>query len=258
MSLDLFSKTLAQVSKVSQLVALHLMGDPLVHPELKEILDLCQKHKTRVFMVTNGVLIKSPELLLHEAINQVSFSLHSYTDNFPGQDPTQYLERIFKFTELAFEKRPKLFINYRLWNLKSKSGTDQQNEIFFKAIEDRFQIKIPRNIEIANNKNLKLKNYLSLHFDVEFTWPALSLPVLGTEGTCHGLKSHFGVLIDGTVVPCCLDKEGHIPLGNLNQQPLNQILASPRALKIIKGFQQNRLEEDLCQRCQYIERFQKR
>ena len=258
MSLELFSKTLAQVSKVTSLVALHLMGDPLVHPHLKEILDLCDQYNTKVFLVTNGLLLKAPELLLHKAIHQLSFSLHSYTDNFPGQDPSAYLERIFKLTEMAFEKRPKLFINYRLWNLNSKNGTDQQNEIFFKAIEDRFQIKIPRNIEIANNKNLKLKNYLSLHFDVEFNWPALSLPVLGTKGTCHGLKSHFGVLIDGTVVPCCLDKEGHIPLGNLNQQPLNQILASPRTLKIIKGFQQNRLEEDLCQRCQYIERFQKR
>lgn len=257
MPLDSFTKVLSQVSKVTSLVALHLMGDPLVHPNLEEILDICQSQGIKVFLVTNGLLIKSPELFLHEAIHQVSFSLHSYTDNFPGRDPSDYLERIFNFTELAFEKRPKLFINYRLWNINSKSGNEIQNEIYFRAIEKRFDVKLPRHREPSSEKALKIKNYLSLHFDVEFTWPNLSLPLLGETGTCHGLKSHFGILVDGTVVPCCLDKEGQIPLGNLLQEPLTQILASPRATRLLKGFQRNQLVEDLCKRCDFIERFKK-
>jgi len=255
MSLPLFERVITEVSKFTNLVALHLMGDPLVHPELESILDLCRTHQTKVFLVTNGLLIKNPQLLLHETIQQVSFSLHSFKDNFPQKDPSEYLENIFKFTEIAFKERPKLFINYRLWNLKSKSGNDSQNEYYFKEIEKRFNVTIPRGIEGTEKKAIKLKNYLSLHFDVEFTWPGLELAVISETGTCYGLKSHFGVLVDGTVVPCCLDKEGNIPLGNLNQEPLQQILASPRAINILKGFNQNRLIEDLCKRCQYRVRF---
>ncbi|NBV41986.1 radical SAM/SPASM domain-containing protein, partial [bacterium] len=126
-------------------------------------------------------------------IQQVSFSLHSFTDNFPGKDPGPYLKRIFDFTELAFRERPKLFINYRLWNLNSINDSLGTNEMFFEAIEKRFQVSIPRDWNYRFKKNLVLKNYLSLHFDTEFSWPGIDLPVLGESGTCYGLRSHFGV-----------------------------------------------------------------
>lgn len=255
MSLETFKTVISQVSTVTRVVTFHLMGEPLVHPELKKFLDLCEERTLQVFFVTNGVLLKEPALLLHKAIRQVSFSLHSFTDNFPEKDPTAYLNRIFDFTELAFKDRPKLFINYRLWNLNSKRGAGDNNEKFFRAIEERFQVSIPRDWNYRVKKNLVLKNYLSLHFDTEFAWPEPQLPVLGEAGTCYGLRSHFGVLVDGTVVPCCLDKEGNIPLGNLMKEPLQNILASPRAKVMVEGFRNRKLKEELCKRCQYIERF---
>lgn len=255
MSLDTFQTVLSQISQVTRLVTFHLMGEPLVHPDLKKFLDLCQERQLRVFFVTNGVLLKDPSLLLHPVIQQVSFSLHSFTDNFPDKDPGAYLNKIFDFTEQAFRERPTLFVNYRLWNRNSKKGTDQQSEVFFQAIEERFQVKIPRDWNYRFKKNLVLKNYLSLHFDTEFTWPEIDLPILGESGTCYGLRSHFGVLVDGTVVPCCLDKEGNIPLGNLMETPLKEILGSPRARNMVQGFRDRKLHEELCKRCQYIERF---
>jgi len=255
MTFDTFEKVISQVAKVTRLVTFHLMGEPLVHPDLQKFLDLCSEKKLRVFFVTNGVLLKDPSLLLHPAIQQVSFSLHSFSDNYPEKDPQAYLHRIFDFTERAFKERPTLFINYRLWNLNSKNSETTDNETFFKAIEDRFQVAIPRDWNYRFKKNLVLKNYLSLHFDTEFTWPGIDLPVLGESGTCYGLRSHFGVLVDGTVVPCCLDKEGNIPLGNLTQEPLEAILSSPRAKAMVAGFRNRQLEEELCKRCQYIDRF---
>ncbi len=75
------------------------------------------------------------------------------------------------------------------------------------------------------------------------------------QGPLLRLKSHFGVLVDGTVVPCCLDKEGAIALGNVRDTPIEEILNSPRAKNMINGFAQRELREDLCRRCQYIERF---
>jgi radical SAM protein with 4Fe4S-binding SPASM domain len=79
---------------------------------------------------------------------------------------------------------------------------------------------------------------------------------LGAQGTCYGLSSHFGILVDGTVVPCCLDKEAAIPLGKVSERPILDILNDSRAQSILKGFRERKLLEELCQRCQYIERFQ--
>ena len=140
MTVEMFKTVIAEVSKVTQLITLHLMGDPLVHPKLGEILDLCSQYSIKVFFVTNGLLLKDPDLLLHPALQQVSFSLHSFSDNFPQKSPTDYLNRIFQFTELAFEKRPKLYINYRLWNLKSRSGIEHQNVFLLNAIQERFKV----------------------------------------------------------------------------------------------------------------------
>ncbi|MCB0348406.1 MAG: SPASM domain-containing protein, partial [Bdellovibrionales bacterium] len=150
---------------------------------------------------------------------------------------------------------PDLYINYRLWNLQDTRGTSMKNIDMLKKIEDHFGVNTPRNIEVTHKKSIPIKNRLYLHYDTEFIWPALHLPVLGTKGFCYGLKSHIGILVDGTVVPCCLDKEGNIPLGNINESSIDEILNSDRSLAIIKGFQQRKLVENLCQRCQYIERF---
>lgn len=257
MSLDLFRQVIQQVAPLTEQVCFHLMGDPLVHPHLQELVEICHESKVRIFFVTNGVLLKEKqaELLLHPAFRQVNFSLHSFNDNFPDRDPTEYLERIFNYTEKALAQRPDLYINFRLWNLQAPRGLATHNQEILKRIGERFQIKIESEFNVRVKKSIPLVKRLYLHFDTEFIWPALDLPVLGTAGTCYGLSSHFGILVDGTVVPCCLDKEGAIPLGQIQQEPLVQILASARTQAILAGFREKKLVEGLCQRCQYIERF---
>jgi len=255
--IDLFEKVISQVAPLTDQVCFHLMGDPLVHPKLAELVEICDRYQVKIFFVTNGVLLreKQAELLLHPAFRQVNFSLHSFFDNFKDQSPDVYLERIFSYTELAFERRPDLYINYRLWNLDDPLGTGEKNREMLRRIEARFNIQIDPERDVRREKSAKIKNRLYLHFDTEFVWPALELPVLGDSGTCYGLSNHFGVLVDGTVVPCCLDKEGSIPLGNIIDLPIDEILQAPRSRQILKGFQNGRLVEDLCKRCQYIERF---
>jgi radical SAM protein with 4Fe4S-binding SPASM domain len=255
--LELFERIIQQIAPITDQVCFHLMGDPLVHPKLAELVEISGRYKVPIFLVTNGVLLREPqaELLLHPAFRQVNFSLHSFFDNFKDQDPTRYLERIFSFTEAAFEKRPDLYINYRLWNLADPNGTGTQNREMLKRIEERFGVTISRERDIRRTKSLRIKNRLYMHFDTEFIWPALDLPVLGETGTCMGLSNHFGILVDGTVVPCCLDKEGAIPLGDIRTQSIVEILESPKTKKILDGFRKGKLVEDLCKRCQYIERF---
>lgn len=258
MPLDLFENVIKQIAPLTELVCFHLMGDPLVHPKLSEMIQICERYEAKIFFVTNGVLVK-PEhqkMLLSPAMYQVNFSLHSFFDNHPGKDPSIYLEKIFSWTENALQERPDLYINFRLWNLQDVRGELTENMEMLKRVQDRFQFSFSQaQINVQKNKSLKIKNRLYLHFDTEFVWPDLQLPILGTKGTCYGLSSHIGIHADGTVVPCCLDKEASIPLGKIQDRPLIDILNSEKAMAILKGFQQNKLVENLCQRCQYIERF---
>ena len=257
MDIDLFETVVKQVAPLTEMVCFHLMGDPLVHPKFSQMVEICAKYNTKIFLVTNGVLARPDkfEILLHPIFHQINFSLHSFFDNFPGKDPSNYLERVFSFTELALKERPELYLNYRLWNLNDPLGSQTPNTQMLTSICERFEFDAPSNIDVRKRKSINIKDRLYLHFDTEFTWPSLELPVLGNAGTCYGLKSHFGVLADGTVVPCCLDKEAVIELGNVKDKAIVDILGSRRAQGMIKGFKEKKLVEDLCQRCQYIERF---
>ena len=262
---SLFAKVIKEVAPLTEQVCFHLMGEPLLHPQLERFFEICALENVPVNFVTNGVLLtdKRAELLLHPIVRQVSFSLHSFNDNYPEKDHVEYLKKIFQFTQTAFERRPELYVNYRLWNLPKvdeiENPVQKKNRIMLEEVGKRFGVdlhaKLNSSFDVRLQKSYKIKNRLYLHFDTEFVWPSLDLPVIGVKGTCKGLSTHFGVLVDGTVVPCCLDKEAGIPLGNAMEQSIPEILASERARAILKGFRERRLVEELCQKCQYIERF---
>ena len=102
--------------------------------------------------------------------------------------------------------------------------------------------------------NRRLGEGLFLEPGERFDWPDPAAPDSGTE-FCHGLRSQIAVLCDGTVVPCCLDSEGRLALGNLHRQELAEILASPRATAMAAGFSRRQPSEELCRRCGYAARF---
>lgn len=255
MKLQEFVSIIRQVSPIAEQVCLHLMGEPLAHPELKSILELCHEFQSQVQITTNGVLISQQKELLLSAptIRQVNFSLQSYLDNYPEKDPTEYLERVFQFIDECFEKRPELYLNLRLWNLGSE--TFNSNEAIFNRIEERYAININRNIEVGKIKSKKLLNRLYLHFDSRFEWPRIEDEKRSENGRCHGLLDHFAIHADGTVVPCCLDDQKIINLGNVLEKPLEEVLNSELAVSIADGFRQHKLVHDLCQKCSYISRF---
>jgi radical SAM protein with 4Fe4S-binding SPASM domain len=257
MRLPLFEKVIDQAAPLTEQVTFHLMGEPLLHPDLARMLDLCGERKVPVFMVSNGALLTETraELLLHPTIRQVNFSVHSFSNNHPGEDPEPYLRKIFSFTRTAFERRPDLYINYRLWNLDGPESDHQTNGTIRRLIEKEFGLEIPGVGDVRKQKSHRLLNRLYIHCDTEFVWPDPSLPELGSRGTCMGLRNHIGILADGTVVPCCLDKEGRIPLGNIDESPLIEILETPKAREMLEGFLARKLTDPLCRRCQYVTRF---
>jgi len=251
-----FEKILKQVSPLTEEVCLHLMGEPLVHPDFNKIIKICESYSSKIQLTTNGLNIsKFKDVILSSpSIRQVNFSVQCFKDNFPDNDLNNYLLEILNFSVLLNQSRPDVYVNLRLWNIVDGLN-DNENTFLF--IEDFFKIKINRGVDVTSIKAKKIWNKLSLHFDSRFEWPSLDLPYNGTSGTCHGLKGHIGILVDGTVVPCCLDKEGQIPLGNCLTHSLNNILMDARATKMKDGFSKKNLVEELCQHCSYIKRFSK-
>lgn len=261
MAVDKFRETIQQVSPLAEQVCLHLMGEPLAHPNFPQILEICDEYQLQLQLTTNGLLLKKyTDLVLgSQTIKQVNISLQAYLDNYPDRPLEDYLDQIASFIELSVKKRPELYLNLRLWNINDGETSDHtiSNERIFRYLEGRFQIEINRVVEVSHIKSKKLFERVYLHFDSRFEWPRLELPNNGTLGRCHGLINQVGIHADGSVVPCCLDDQKIINLGNVFEDSLNNILNSKRAVAIADGFRQNKLVEDLCQRCDYITRFKK-
>lgn len=257
MELEKFEHTLKQVAPISDQICLHLMGEPLAHPEFEKILKICETYKAKIQITTNGLLLKKfREILLNSnCVVQINISIQSYMDNFRDGPIEEYLEKIFLFISQAMNIRPDLYMNVRLWNINSTSA--HENESIFAFFEKKLNLTINRNLELGKIKSKRLVGRLYFHFDSRFEWPRLDTSVRSTNGRCNGLIDHFAIHSTGNVSPCCLDDQNIINLGNIFKDSIDSILDSPRAIAMAQGFANNRLVEELCQKCSYIERFRK-
>lgn len=250
MDIEHFSIAAKQVKTVSDYVYLHVMGEPLLHPNLKEILDVCEALSLKVILTTNGTLLKNKKdvLLSSKALHKVHISLHSFEANENSKEEN-YFENCFEFAKEASETG--IISVLRLWNLDGDlPGLHAENE----RILSLMQTMLPGQWT-PNTKGIRIANKLFLEWGTRFTWPDLSLPVLRQNGTCYGLRDQAAILCDGTVVPCCLDKNGDIALGNIFEHDLLSILNGERATKIREGFQKHFYCEALCRTCGYAGRF---
>jgi len=260
MDASLFEKIVSQLPPLTNAINLHIMGEPLLHPQLDEFIHICAAHNLPVTIVTNGTLMtpEKQELLLHPIVQQVNFSLQSFHANFPNADNSAFLNRIFQYTLRAFEQRPDLHVNYRLWNVSDYSDAISFNEDLIKKMKMFFDIENASELNHISLRGRKVTKSLHLNLATRFDWPDLDMPFRSTHGTCPGLITQLGVLADGTVVPCCLDKDGIVDLGNCNDGSIKEIITSDKATRIINGFKCRELIEPLCQHCTFIERFEKK
>lgn len=259
MSPAVFETLLKDIRGYTDHLSLHVLGEPLLHPDLGLLLDSCHHHVFKVNLSTNGVLISQNRslLLTKPALLQINFSLHSFER--PGTDLAldSYLNAIFEFIREATAETS-MFICLRLWNLDSMTtGLEtSRNRLILRRIESFFNLPAEISGDATPGNGIPLAPGVFLSQDHQFTWPHPSGPELGSRGYCRGLRDHIAILVDGTVVPCCLDAEGDIPLGNLHHQSLAEILSGPLAESLRQGFLNQRLVEPLCRRCTYRQRFQ--
>lgn len=241
-----FSALLPKLRPYTDYLYFHLMGEPLLHPALSRFLALAGDAGFRVILTTNGTLLgKQQEVLLHSpALHKVNISLHAFEANDLSVPFEEYLSHCFAYGRAAEGK--KLTV-YRLWN---QGGADERNAQILASMEAAF----PKPWQIER-RGTRIGDRVYLEYGEKFDWPDLSAQEGDERVFCYGLRDQLGVLCDGTVVPCCLDHEGDIALGNLFEQDLDAIVHSPRAQAIFQGFRNRKAPEALCRKCGYARRF---
>jgi MoaA/NifB/PqqE/SkfB family radical SAM enzyme len=243
-----FAFLLPRLQEWTDYLYFHVMGEPLFHPKLERFLEMAGESGFKVILTTNGTLLpKRQEMLLHSAaLHKVNISLHAFEANDLKMPFDEYLKGCFDFGKAAEGKK---LITYRLWNA---GGLDEKN----REILDSMHLAFPESwVQVRKGTRIADRVYLE-HGD-KFDWPDLNAPDGGEKVFCYGLKDQIGVLCDGTVIPCCLDHEGDIPLGNLFRQELGEILADSRAKAMYEGFCRGQATEELCRKCGYARRFGK-
>lgn len=245
MNADEFARVLEQLTGQTSYIYYHLMGEPLTHPQLPFFMHMAAQKGFHSVLTTNGTLLKKRGAeILAAGVHKVSISLHSFED---GDDRAhiRYLTEVADFTDTA--TKAGVLISLRLWN---KGCDDGRNDTTVAFLRSRFPEEWTE-----NSRGFRIRDKLYIEWGDRFTWPDKDAPIQGDRFFCYGMRDHFGILSDGTVVPCCLDSDGVINLGNIFRQEIQEILASDRAQAISKGFDSYVAAEALCQRCAYAQRF---
>lgn len=265
MGLELFEKILKELKNHTRYLYFHVMGEPLLHPDIGVFLDLCYEHGYKVNITTNGTLIKSAKnkLLSKPALRLINFSLHSFDANtLTSAMDNGYLTRIFDFI-IQTTSGSEIIFCLRLWNLGENKNQSYvykysgKNQYILQRIEKFF--RVPYEIkEIPTTGNgIKLADKVYLSQATCFEWPNNKSSDMGNgnRGFCLALRDQVAILVDGTVVPCCLDNEGTINLGNINESCFSELIESKRVMDIYNGFSAGKITEPLCRKCGYRKRF---
>ena len=241
-----FTALMPKLRPYADYLYFHLMGEPLLHPNLAEFLKIAGDFGFKVILTTNGTLLqKQQEVLLNApALHKVNISLHAFEANDLAVPFEEYLNDCFSFGKAMEGKK---LVVYRLWN---NGGADELNQ----QILDTMKRFFPEPWT-DNRQGKRIGERIFLEYGDKFDWPDLSAPEGSERVFCYGLRDQAGVLCDGTVVPCCLDHEGDIALGNLFEEDMDAILAKPRAAAIYNGFTKKEAAEELCRKCGYARRF---
>ena len=261
-----FETVLDKVHRHGENFYLHLMGEPLSHPQFGEILQVCNRYGVKTNITTNGTLLaKTGDVIIGAGVRSVCISLHSFEANDLNISLQKYLGDITAFCKKALGH--KTVVELRLWNMSRESLQDRDSlnfkivEFIKKELEPDCDIKSLAEstffaMEKNRKKNFRLKENIFLGMAEQFAWPDITQsPHTVCKGFCYGLRNQIAILSDGTVVPCCLDSDGNIPLGNIFDSSLEEIYLSERSQNIYNGFTNMKAVEPLCQSCGYMKKY---
>lgn len=260
MDKDEFNHIIEEIKPFTNQIYFHLMGEPLLNENIEYFLKESANNDLKVNLTTNGTLLNknTDKLINSDALRQVNISLHSFEANEKTLELEEYIKNVTEFVNKASEDKD-IICSIRLWNIDNEDlkGANGLNSDILKILEENLGLDFSLGEKLQEVNKLKLKNKVYLNMAEKFEWPDIEIASIGEDIFCHGLRNQMGVLVDGTVVPCCLDSEGNISLGNIFKKSLKDILKVKRSTDIYDGFSRRKAVEDLCKKCGYATRFKK-
>lgn len=246
MSLDEFQIVVDKIRPFTNYIYLHVLGEPLLHPHLDEILTIAESAELNINITTNGGLLeRKQEILLKHSIRQINVSLHDAEENIVPEKWMDFLDSAFNFTTKA---APDSYVCLRLWNTSNESSNDF-NSFCLKQISERFNLSVYKLMENTNGNGLKLAEHIFLQRAPRFEWPDGNQQGTQVTKKCYALRDHIAILADGQIVPCCLDADANMLLGNIFTNDLDVIINSDRVVKMREGFSTMRITEEFCKSC---------
>ena len=260
MDKESFSYIIKEVKPFTDHIYFHLMGEPLLNKNIEFFLEESYKEGLKVNLSTNGTLLNkvSDKLINAKALRQINISLHSFEANKKTVELEEYINNVTDFIKKA-RINSDIICAIRLWNMDNEDlkGANGLNNDILKMLEENLNLDFSLGEKLQESKRVKLKDKVYLNMAEKFEWPDIQIQSLSDNVFCYGLRNQLGILVDGTVVPCCLDSEGNINLGNVFNNSLNDILNGERATNIYNGFSRRQAVEDLCKKCGYATRFKR-
>lgn len=230
-----FKLILEKLKEYTKYLYFHVMGEPLLHPNINELIDLGSKDFF-INITSNGYLIKKIEN--NKNIRQINLSLHSYDERY-NKSFEEYMNDIFSSVDKLVLNNT--YVKYRVW------VNSEYKERILAKLNEKY------NVNIGDNKSLKLADNIYYEVESEFIWPSMDNDYYNEVGSCRGLRDHIGILVDGTIIPCCLDSAGIINLGNIYKQDLNDIISSDLFKEMKQGFLDNKKVHELCRKCNFYD-----
>ena len=248
MTLGEFARVVGNLKGMTEYLYLHVLGEPLTHPMLPTFIEYANACGFKVAITTNGTLLKDRgEALILTKAYKVNISLHSF-EKEDTERQTEYVRECIDFADRA--SAAGVLTVLRLWNLDADGSASVRNEKTLELLHERFGEGWT-----LGPRGARIRDKLHLEYGERFEWPDVNADELGDDVFCHGLGDHFAILVDGSVVPCCLDAEGDMTLGNIFESDIRTILSSERAENIRNGFKRKKAAEELCRKCAYARRF---
>jgi len=230
-----FKIILEKLKNHTKYLYFHVLGEPLMHPKINEFINLASL-SYKVNITTNGYLIE--KIKNNKNIRQLNISLHSYNSKY-NISLDDYLNHIFEVVDTL----ENTFISYRLW------GNSSNVDKILNKLNEKYNTSLSKN---SLKKNNKLKDNIYLNKEGEFIWPSMNNNYYNENGKCYGLIDHIGVLVDGTIIPCCLDTLGIINLGNIFKDDISSLKDNKLCNEMVRGFKNNKKVHELCKKCKFL------
>jgi MoaA/NifB/PqqE/SkfB family radical SAM enzyme len=284
MDFSLYTKGIDDIvrSKITDTIGFHVLGEPLLYPQIFQALEYAKKHSLRIELTTNGSLLTEECVrnLIRCKLDKLSISLETSIamDHESRGSQTrfeEYFQQVLNAVRIIHREDANLKLEISMMNpisgkyfdidrdLKITAKNEAYREKLLSLIRDLLPVLSPppnkRAVE-SQIRALQLNKPLIIRIDDH---TAIYIQMLGDWGNafaarkiypskigfCGYALKNIGILNNGEVTICCVDYDGKTSLGNLNDSDLASILMSERACLIRNGFKRLRLVDPHCQRC---------